>query len=102
MLNRIFFRGNGKLYKLIWIPLIYYVAFEGTIFNWVGIISSSLSSCVVGVSRNILPSAGRSCSFGLNGLNPEQINDKGLRPSLDFVDTWNACFDSKPVYLQSD
>ena len=33
MLNRIFGQENGRLYKLSWIPLIYYVAFEGTIFN---------------------------------------------------------------------
>ena len=46
MLNRIFGWENGKLYKLSWIPLIYYVAFEGTIFNWAGIISNSLLSCV--------------------------------------------------------
>ena len=34
MLNRIFDRENGKWYKLSWIPLIYHVALEGTIFNW--------------------------------------------------------------------
>ena len=33
MLNRIFGHADGTLYKVNWIPLIYYVAFEGTIFN---------------------------------------------------------------------
>ena len=33
MLNRIFGQENGRLYKLSWIPLIYYVSLEGTIFN---------------------------------------------------------------------
>ena len=42
----------------------------------------------------------RSCSSGLNGSDLEQMNDKGWRPSLNIVDTWNAYFDSKPVYLQ--
>ena len=46
MLNRIFGKENGKMCKLIWIPLIYHVALESTIFNWVDIVSSSLSSCI--------------------------------------------------------
>ena len=33
VLNRIFSCANGIMYKLCWIPLIYYVAFEGTILN---------------------------------------------------------------------
>ena len=33
MLNRIFGRDNGKIFKLGWIPIIYYVATQGTIFN---------------------------------------------------------------------
>ena len=52
------------------------------------------------IRRNISPSVNISCSSGLNGSDPEQMNDKGWRPSLDIVDTWNACFDSKLVYLQ--
>ena len=39
MLNNIFGQENRILHKLIWIPLIYYVALEGTLFNWVDIIS---------------------------------------------------------------
>ena len=46
MLNRIFGRVDGNLYKLSWVPLIYYVAFEGTIFNWQDIILEILSSYV--------------------------------------------------------
>ena len=33
MLNMNFGQADGTLYKLSWIPLIYYMAFEGTIFN---------------------------------------------------------------------
>ena len=46
MLNRIFGRANGRLFKLEWIPLMFHVATEGTIFNWASLVSSSLSSCV--------------------------------------------------------
>ena len=46
ILNRFFGRENGKMYKLIWIPLIYHVAMEGTVFNWADIVSSILSSCI--------------------------------------------------------
>jgi len=34
MLNRIFGRAQGKIFKLGWIPIIFYVATQGTIFNW--------------------------------------------------------------------
>ena len=33
MLNIIFGNANGKIFKLGWIPVIYYVATQGTIFN---------------------------------------------------------------------
>ena len=33
MLNRIFGRADGRLFKFEWVPLIFYVATEGTIFN---------------------------------------------------------------------
>ena len=33
MLNTIFSRADGRTYKFGWIPLIYYVAMKGTIFN---------------------------------------------------------------------
>ena len=33
MLNKIFGRANGKSFKFGWIPVIYYVATQGTIFN---------------------------------------------------------------------
>ena len=33
MLNRIFGRAHGKLFKLEWIPIIFYVASQGTVFN---------------------------------------------------------------------
>ena len=33
MLNRIFDRANGKFYKISWVPVIYVVSTQGTIFN---------------------------------------------------------------------
>ena len=46
MLNRIFGRENGKNFKLSWVPIIFFVATQGTIFNWENIVSNSLSSCI--------------------------------------------------------
>ena len=40
MLNIIFGRANGKFYKIGWIPLMYHVTMEGTIFNWVDIVAN--------------------------------------------------------------
>ena len=34
MLNRIFGRAHGKSFKLEWVPIIFYVATQGTVFNW--------------------------------------------------------------------
>ena len=33
MLNRIFGRAHGKSFKLGWVPIIFYVATQGTVFN---------------------------------------------------------------------
>ena len=33
MLNRIFSQANGKFYKIGWVPVIYFVAIKGIIFN---------------------------------------------------------------------
>ena len=46
MLNRVFGRAHGRLFKLEWIPIIFHVATQGTIFNWASMVSSSLSSCL--------------------------------------------------------
>ena len=46
MLNRIFGRAHGRLFKLGWVPIIFYVASQGTVFNWASLVSSSLSSCL--------------------------------------------------------
>ena len=46
MLNRVFGRAHGKIFKLGWIPIIFYVATQGTIFNWANIMSNSLSACI--------------------------------------------------------
>ena len=47
MLNRIFGRANGKNFKLSSVRVIFFVATQGTIFNWANIVSNSLSSCVI-------------------------------------------------------
>ena len=46
MLNRIFGRAHQKIFKIEWIPVIYFVATQGTIFNWSNIVSNSLSACI--------------------------------------------------------
>ena len=38
MLNRIFGRAHGKRFKLEWMPISFYVATQGTIFNWANIV----------------------------------------------------------------
>ena len=46
MLNRIFGRAHGKSFKLEWVPIIFYVATQGTMFNWENIVSNSLSAYI--------------------------------------------------------
>ena len=46
MLNRFFGRAHGKSFKLGWIAIIFYMATQGTIFNWANIVSNSLSACI--------------------------------------------------------
>ena len=46
MLNSIFGRSHRKRFKIGWIPIIFYVATQGTIFNWSNIVSNSLSACI--------------------------------------------------------
>ena len=44
MLNRVFGRSHGRFFKLEWIPIIFHVATQGTVFNWGSLVSSSLYS----------------------------------------------------------
>ena len=46
MLNRIFEKANGKIFKIGWVPVIFFVATQGTIFNWENIVFNSLSTCI--------------------------------------------------------
>ena len=46
MISKLKGRANGKTYNFGWIPLMYYVAMEGTIFNWEDIATRNLSKCV--------------------------------------------------------
>ena len=46
MLRRLYGRADGKLYNFGWISLMYYVAMEGRIFNWVDIVTRNLAKCI--------------------------------------------------------
>ena len=46
MISRLYGRDDGKTYNFLWIPVMYYVAMEGTIFNWADIATRNLSKCV--------------------------------------------------------
>ena len=55
------------------------------------------------VARNFSPSADRSCSSGLNGLDPEQmVHDKVERLSLQAINTWNTIFDGVMWFFSYD
>ena len=38
MLNRIFGRAHGRLFKLEWIPIIFHVVTQGIAFNWASLV----------------------------------------------------------------
>ena len=44
MLNTIFGRAHSKRFKLEWVPIIFYVATQGAVFNWANIVSNNLSA----------------------------------------------------------
>ena len=46
MLKRIFGSANGRNFKIGWVPVIFFVATQGTIFNWENIVSNSLSAYI--------------------------------------------------------
>ena len=46
MLNKIFGRANGKSFKISWVPVIFFVATQGTIYNWANIVSNSFPACI--------------------------------------------------------
>ena len=46
MMSKLYGRVDGKMYIFCWIPLMYYVAMEGTIFNWADIDTRNLAKCV--------------------------------------------------------
>ena len=43
MLSSLYGRCDGKTYNFGWIPLMYYVEMEGTVFNWADIATKNLS-----------------------------------------------------------
>ena len=46
MLRKLYGRADGKMYNVGWLPLMYPVAMEGTIFNWADIATRNLAKCV--------------------------------------------------------
>ena len=46
MLNRIFGSAHGKSFKIGWIPVIFFVATQGIIFNLENIVSNNLCACI--------------------------------------------------------
>ena len=46
LLSKLYGRVDGKMYNVGWIPLMYYVAMEGTIFKWADIATRNLDKCV--------------------------------------------------------
>ena len=46
MLNNIYGRADGKVYKFEWIPLMYHTAMKGTVFNWADIIARDFSTSI--------------------------------------------------------
>ena len=46
MMSKLYGRADGKMYNFGLIPLVYYVAMEGRIFNWVDISTGNLAKCV--------------------------------------------------------
>ena len=46
MLNHIFRRANGNNFKIGWVPVIFFVATQGTIFNWTNIVSNNVLACI--------------------------------------------------------
>ena len=46
MVNIIFGKANGRSFKIGWVPVIFFVATQGTIFNWANIVSNNLSACI--------------------------------------------------------
>ena len=61
---------------------------------------SGEKTTIIHVVRNIAPSADRSCSFGLNGSDPEQISERQRMKTLLGCHRHLECFfDSELVYL---
>ena len=67
------------------------------------IIICELNNLLEIVSKNISPSADRSYSSGLNGSDPEQMSEwQRMNTFPGCCRHLECCFDSEPVYLQTD
>ena len=57
----------------------------------------------ISVTKNISPSANRSCSSVLNGSDPEQMSEQKRMKTLPACHRHlECCFDNEPIHLQSD
>ena len=91
-LNRIFGRANGKSFKFGWIPVIYYVATQGTIFNWASIVSNSSSSCISATLGGV---SQKKFEFYMSSILIDYILCTQSFPALKFH--WDK--DQAPVYV---
>ena len=80
-----------KVLKLGWIPIIYFVATQGTIFNWTSIVSNSLSSCISAVLGGV---SQKKSEFYMSSILIDCILCTQPFPSLKFH--WDK--DRAPVY----
>ena len=79
-----FGKADGTIYKLNWVPLIYYIAFQGTIFNWEDIISNNLSSSIAVAQGGLTQ---KKAGFSMYSYLIDCILDKHPFPKLGCI--WN-------------
>ena len=92
MLNRFFGRSHGKSFKLGWIPIIFHVVTQGTIFNWANIVSNSLSACISSALGGVLQ---KKSEFYMSSILVDCILCTQPFPALRC--NWDR--DSTPVYI---
>ena len=79
MINRIFGSAHGKSFKLEWVPIIFYVATQGTVFNWANIVSNSLS---VGIASTLGGVSQKRSEFYMSSILIDCILCNQLFPNL--------------------
>ena len=92
MLNRIFEKADGKNFKIGWVPVIFFVATQGTIFNWLNIVSNSLFSYISAAMGGV---SEKKSKFYMSSFFIDCILCTQLFPTLKCQ--WNT--DQSPVYV---